>query len=519
MRKGFVVPGFVPALLLVFLCLSIMGCVERGPPTLASPNPFSSVTPQPSGALVTESKNLKSFKSWKEIALFASASSSGYGGRYYGEAMPMMAPNAKALTTDASAGGSAADYSTTNVQVEGVDEADVVKNDGKYIYAVGATDYSYADCGPWAECVSTQSEKGKIVVMQAFPPSEAKIVSTIRVDGAVSEIFVYGDKLVAFGSRDSREFPLIDIPDFPVATAAPLEKIASDIGILPGRYPPYYYDRVAFVEVYDVSDKANPKKLKSFEVKGNYVQSRMIDGRVYGVFNENVYPDYPVPLYAVDGVAREIAPTEIKYFDWPSDYYNFQIFLGFDLNSLEKQESRKVIMAGYSQNIYASKNAFYLTNTRYDYYSPQWEAYRDVYWTMFPSDVKEKIAAVDAADFPAWAKERIKAGIASRTVYESINYSSDAQRDELAQRFYQKIEALSRSYALNAEKTVINKIALTSDGGFVFAASGEVPGHALNQFSMDESEGYFRIATTAGQLSRSGSTTSNNLYVLDSGLK
>jgi len=28
------------------------------------------------------------------------------------------------------------DYSTTNVQVEGVDEADVVKTDGKYIYQI-----------------------------------------------------------------------------------------------------------------------------------------------------------------------------------------------------------------------------------------------------------------------------------------------------------------------------------------------------------------------------------------------
>ena len=35
---------------------------------------------------------------------------------------------------------SASDYSTTNIQVDGVDEADIVKNDGKYIYTVS---YSY----------------------------------------------------------------------------------------------------------------------------------------------------------------------------------------------------------------------------------------------------------------------------------------------------------------------------------------------------------------------------------------
>ena len=45
-----------------------------------------------------------------------------------------------------------------------------------------------------------------------------------------------------------------------------------------------------------------------------------------------------------------------------------------------------------------------------------------------------------------------------------------------------------------------------------------MPGAVLNQFSMDESRGYFRIATTIGRVSKSGGGTSNNLYVLNSTL-
>jgi len=45
------------------------------------------------------------------------------------------------------------DYSLTNVQVEGVDEADIVKTDGTYIYII-----------------SNQS----IVILKAYPPEEAK---------------------------------------------------------------------------------------------------------------------------------------------------------------------------------------------------------------------------------------------------------------------------------------------------------------------------------------------------------
>lgn len=48
-----------------------------------------------------------------------------------------------------------------------------------------------------------------------------------------------------------------------------------------------------------------------------------------------------------------------------------------------------------------------------------------------------------------------------------------------------------------------------------FAATGKVPGQVLGQFSMDESGGYFRVAST----SFSDSGTVNNLYVLDQSLK
>jgi uncharacterized secreted protein with C-terminal beta-propeller domain len=494
------------------------------PTAAASIAASAAAAPTLSPSPVAEAAGLKSFKSWKDVALFASqAESYGYGyGRdmVYSIGLPgavPMAAAAKGIEETSGGAGAASEYSTTNVQVEGVDEADIVKNDGKFIYVAGQSAYATDRCGGY-RC-GGYGTQGKIVVLQAFPPSEAKIVSEISLDGSVSELFVYGNTVVAFGSRDSREFPLVDVPDFPVATQEPLEKIASDIGILPGRYPPYYYDNVAFMEIYDVSDKANPKKLRSVEVKGSYADSRLIDGRVFAVFNENVYRDYPVPLYAVDGVARPIAPSEIKYFDCPADYYSFEIFLGLDLNDLTKSEQRKVILASNAQDVYASRNAFYLTNTRYEHYYPVWEAYRETYWNLLPNEVKEKIEAVDAADFPQWAKDKIKAALASRAVYDSVEFVSDEQKRDLEKKLYERLEALRKNYEEQAEKTVINKIALTPDGGFAFAASGEVPGHILNQFSMDEYENNFRIATTTGQLAQRGSTAANHVFVLDSALR
>ena len=58
-----------------------------------------------------------------------------------------------------------------------------------------------------------------------------------------------------------------------------------------------------------------------------------------------------------------------------------------------------------------------------------------------------------------------------------------------------------------------------NNGKLDYTGKGSVPGSILNQFSMDEDKGYFRIATTKGNLFGEGENISkNNMYVLDSDL-
>jgi len=72
-----------------------------------------------------------------------------------------------------------------------------------------------------------------------------------------------------------------------------------------------------------------------------------------------------------------------------------------------------------------------------------------------------------------------------------------------------------------SEGSVITKIGI-GDGGITFRANGTVPGYVLNQFSMDEHDGYFRIATTSRIVTTSNgwrrSVVGNNVYVLDPAL-
>jgi uncharacterized secreted protein with C-terminal beta-propeller domain len=73
-------------------------------------------------------------------------------------------------------------------------------------------------------------------------------------------------------------------------------------------------------------------------------------------------------------------------------------------------------------------------------------------------------------------------------------------------------------YQNNAQSTIIHRISV-ENGEIEYQASGEVLGYVLNQFSMDEYNGYFRIATTSGQVwGWNGATSKNNVYILNSDL-
>jgi uncharacterized secreted protein with C-terminal beta-propeller domain len=80
-------------------------------------------------------------------------------------------------------------YSTTNIQVAGVDEADIVKTDGEYIYLV--------------------SENSTIIV-KAYPPEQAEIVSEIESEGTAIALFINRDRLVVF----EQEMPYYDMAPF-----------------------------------------------------------------------------------------------------------------------------------------------------------------------------------------------------------------------------------------------------------------------------------------------------------------
>ncbi|MFH0922993.1 MAG: beta-propeller domain-containing protein, partial [Candidatus Micrarchaeota archaeon] len=388
----------------------LLGCVEQ-PPVI---NPTATPTATP---FASDSASMKSFTSWTELSDFIGDQSSGGYSRtesgFIGAAFPAVSAVGGIGAKDSSVTQSP-DYSATNVQVEGVDEADIVKTNGKNIFVV---------------------TQGKVVILDAYPAENMKVLSEIKPEnGQVSDIFIEGSKLVVFGTEQE--------------TFHPLE---TAVRCAYGRCPTYYSS--SFLKVYDVTNPASLKVLKTVSLKGgNYVESRLIDGKVYALFNEYAYRDYPMPLYTVDGLTREIAPSDVKYFDYPDYNYAFNIFVSVDLNDLSKQEQREIILMGSSNTVFVSKENIYTAYTMYNY-QPQipWVVYDEVVGSILPSDVMTKINAVDASDLSDWRKERMKISIA-------VDFVSDLSAEQRTRIYNDLQNALERIEQNNyAENTVVHK--------------------------------------------------------------
>ena len=233
------------------------GCVQQDAKTIDKGTGNVTVTTTPEST-----QGLKKFSSAYELREYLRSTQStgafdGFGGnRFMGisesatVAMPVAAmpktANAVTSSSPAPSGDMAADYSTTNIQVEGVDEADFVKNDGKYIYVIA---------------------QNKLVILDAFPASDAKILSSTLIEGRPKDIFVNGDRLLIF-----------------------LEDTDTVYGIPEYDYMPRPRDTMKTVAlVYDISNRKNPEEVANYSISGNYFQSRMIGDNVYFIAKDTVY--------------------------------------------------------------------------------------------------------------------------------------------------------------------------------------------------------------------------------------
>lgn len=373
--------------------------------------------------LFPQTYSLEKFESCDALNnAFKEASEKSRGGMFEGIVATIASGGMKTMAAAESAAPTAPEYSETNIQVEGVDEADIVKTDGAYIYTLS---------------------KGRLIIARAYPANDAEILSETDL-GTFSpqEIFIDKDRLLIFGSTYEE--------------IKPLEQEQAK-----AEYYPYSIS-LTTAKLFDISDKASPEVIKTADFEGSYLTSRKINDDVYFVINsypryyaieeqvqsnETIVPLYRESLVKANEEKEELKPEcgcgDVNYFD-PIDAQSFITIASMSMKDENAELSKKVIV-GSGENVYASLQNLYVAQMNY----------------------------------PHWFYYGLKEG--------------------------EKVQ----------ETTIVHKFSLNK-GEVEYKGNAEAPGHILNQFSMDEYNDYFRIATTKEEVWQGDST--NNVYIFNENL-
>lgn len=238
--------------------------------------------------------------------------------------------------------------SDTNVQVQNVDEADIVKVDNKYIYYV-----------------STK----KVVIIDAENPETSEKVSEISFENEnfyPREIYVNTQKLVIVGNEYDDTFKT-DIVNTSSQTYDMINiKDNSKSGII----------------IYDITNIKEPKEIRRVMVDGMYLSSRKIENYIYLVVNKYIYtPDIKNnSLEELEQYQNQYKPKYIdtavgeeeKYIDYDkiycldgTDEANYLILTGVNIDSKDEADIQTFLGAG--QYIYSSEKNMYIATNKATY--------------------------------------------------------------------------------------------------------------------------------------------------------
>jgi len=373
--------------------------------------------------------------------------------------------------------------SSTNVQVTGIDEPDILKTDGKNIYfSIQNFFRGVVEPRPFMESdvtgVSIESEKmiapdyynkSEVKVINAFPPADLKEISSIDKSG---NMLLSGKNMVIFSGN--------------------------------------------MIYGYDVSIPSSPKKRWDVElVDGNqYVQARLMDGKIYLVTMKWVNRNSPCPvdIFAVGDNLLSVPCYNVYHPDASVSTDNT-----YSVSTIDPKTGNLEIgisfLGSYSSTIYMSENALYIA---YPYSGDFLEFFHDFVLenkSMFSDVFMKRIETLNGYDISSSAKM-----IEFQKALDNF-YSAMSQDDRLKfeNEMTNRMSDYTKLHKRDLEKTDIVKIEVDK---FDVSSMETIPGRLLNQFSMDEYEGSLRVAVTVGGGLfglgfNGGGESENDVYVLD----
>jgi uncharacterized secreted protein with C-terminal beta-propeller domain len=342
--------------------------------------------------------------------------------------------------------------SGTNNQVAGVDEADFLKNDGRYIYL---------------------AQNGALRIVEAWPAASTREVSVTKLQGTPKKLFVEKDRALIY-----------------------LSVARNDQNLTGPDSPPYYgrgectygYDcdfrgdgSATRLAVFDLTDRSAPKQLRTIELSGSLIAARRIGSAVHTVVSQAFNPFPELQYYPQEGLCNytntDVLNPPISAEQTAREAYERL-----------REENRKIILNKPLEQLlpFAKDSA---SNAGLDYSALCRKLYR--------SPLNDGNDFTSLVSFDLQKSEPFSStSIFSRAgaVYASSEslYVAVRQDSSFCQGWY-------RGHDTSEELTSIHKFKISANPSQIgYVGSGLVKGHPLNQFAMDEFNGDLRVATTSG---------------------
>jgi hypothetical protein len=342
-------------------------------------------------------------------------------------------------------GGGAKQASGTNNQVAGVDEADFVKNDNEYIYIANGSSFR---------------------VIDAWPADSAHEIANVTVPGEAKKLFVEGNRALVYSST----------PRQVTSQGSTGNDFGGNAGAAPyrpGGECTYGYNGCVpagdgtetEISIFDITDRAAPKLVRSIHSSSSLIAARRIGNAVHTVLGQ--------PSIA-DGIG------------WESS------------SNLSSNASEDEINAAYDALI--AKNAAKLDTIDVGNVLPTWtdSAGREPEMALFQSSMPDGTALTSVLSLDLVSDPSLKvASVISRPgwVYASANalYMAVPHQQISGWGWYEG--------RTENELSTIHKFSIgTTPFATGYIGTGVVKGRVLNQFAMDDKDGFLRVATTTGHL-------------------
>ncbi len=372
-------------------------------------------------------------------------------------------------------------YSKTNVRVDGIDEPDIVKTDGKFIYYYR----TYFDKSgvnlPEPIIIEERIGIPEIMPGKIMPRKEfINIIDISSLENGKNSVIEDGDRILVNDDR--------------------LMVINS-----------------AKINSYDLQSKdlETIKKKWNFEAEeGTYIDKvRMAGDDLYVLSKTFITENSPCPIQplSINKKTFSIPCNSIYYFpDYSYVTYIYSMFV-LDVDSGDIKSSMSFVGNPDNFVYYMTKDNIYITYLEKLDLVELFKGFT-LETELLSSDIKSKILKVFSYDISDNSKiteyRNILAGY-----FRAMDKDN---RDKAEKDFYNQLNKYITRNKNNIQKSSIVKIN-TED--LSIKKKGSFPGRLLNEFSIDEYKGYLRIATTIDFNFMFGNVDSESaVYVLNDDL-